>query len=386
MPFAAAISEHPDAAHAIGEVAGQLLDALGPAPDLAALFVTAPHVDAVADIAGALRTIVEPECLIGVTANAVVAADRGVEDRPAVAAWAARLAHAVTPMRLTANVTPDGWVIEGLPPEATTASTMVMLVDPFSFPASDVLEHFGANLPALAVIGGLASAARGPGGNRLVLDDCTYHDGAIGLLLDASNAPSTVVSQGCRPIGRPYTVTKADGALLVELGGRPALERLMEIVDALSPEDRALAAQGLHCGIVVDEHKLDFERGDFLIRNVMGADRDHGIVGIGDHVPVGGTIQFQVRDPDSAGLDLAELISVDAERRGPADGMLMFTCNGRGSAMFGDPHHDARTVQEAVGPVPLAGMFCAGELGPVGSRNAVHGFTASLAVFRDGHA
>ena len=124
----------------------------------------------------------------------------------------------------------------------------------------------------------MASAARGPGGNRLVLDGAIHDDGAVGVLLDAAASPTTVVSQGCRPVGHPFIVTRAERNVLYELAGRPALERLLEMVEELTPADRALAAQGLHCGIVIDERKLDFERGDFLIRGVLGADREAGAV------------------------------------------------------------------------------------------------------------
>jgi len=164
-----------------------------------------------------------------------------------------------------------------------------------------------------------------------------------------------------------------------ELGGQRALDRLTAIIDALTPEERSLAAKGIHCGVVVDEHQLDYERGDFLVRNVLGADRDTGAVAIGEEVPVGATVQFHVRDADTAGEDLRHLL---AGRR--AAGALVFTCTGRGTAMFGDAHHDAGIVDALLGPsAAVAGMFCAGEIGPIGPQNALHTFTASVALFRD---
>jgi len=187
---------------------------------------------------------------------------------------------------------------------------------------------------------------------------------------------ATVVSQGCRPIGQPLIVTRAERNAIYELAGRPALERVLELVEALSPDERTLAGNGLHVGIVVDEHKATFRRGDFLVRGVLGADRETGAVVVGDEVDVGATVQFHVRDASTAAEDLAGLLAGRS-----ADGGLLFTCNGRGRAMFGDPHHDAAIVQDTIGPLPIAGMFCAGELGPVGGRNVVHGFTASLALF-----
>ena len=186
-----------------------------------------------------------------------------------------------------------------------------------------------------------------------------------------------MVSQGCRPIGRPYTVTRSERHVIHELAGRPALERLVETVEALSPADRDLAAQGLACGIVVDDRKLDFARGDFLIRGLLGADREAGTLAVGDAVPVGATVQFQVRDASTAGEDLELLLAGHS-----AAGSLVFTCNGRGARMFGDAHHDAAIIHGRLGGA-VAGMFCAGEVGPIGGRNALHGFTASVALFQD---
>jgi small ligand-binding sensory domain FIST len=310
----------------------------------------------------------------------VLGGDHGSEDRPALSLWAGRTGHAAVPVRLTARRVDDGWALDGID-DATTARhrTLLLLADPYSYPADALIAELAATQPSLAVIGGMASAARGPGGNRLVLDGAIETHGAVGVLLPTDLSPDIVVSQGCRPIGQPYVVTRAERTVIYELGGRPALERLMEIVEQLAPDDRALAAQGLHCGIVVDEHKLDYERGDFLIRAVIGADRQNGAVAVGDEVPIGATVQFQVRDAATAGEDLEHLL---AGHR--AAGALVFTCNGRGTSMFGDPHHDASIVHELIGPgAAVAGMFCAGEIGPIGGRNALHGFTASVALFRD---
>jgi small ligand-binding sensory domain FIST len=382
---AAALSEHPVPAVAVGEVAGQLLDALGPEPDLVCVFATAPHTGAMEDIAAALQSLLQPGAMIGCTAGAVVGDGRGIEDTPALSVWAARLA--TTPLTLSLGVeqTPDGYAIRGLPDDAAArAATLLLLPDPFSFPVDAFLEGMRQSFPDLRITGGLASAARGPGGNRLVVDGRVVSSGAVGVLLDSPSAPAYVVSQGCRPVGQPWTVTASEGNLLRQLGGRPALERLMETLQGLDPDDRELATRGLHCGIVADESKLDPGRGDFLVRGVMGVDREQGIVAVGDQVPVGTIVQFHVRDPGTAGDDLRHLL---ADAGGHPAGALLFTCNGRGSHLFGSADHDAAIVQEVfaeAADLPVAGFFCAGELGPVARRNALHGFTASVALFGPG--
>jgi small ligand-binding sensory domain FIST len=380
MAFAAALSLHPTAAVATGEVVGQVLEQLGPRPDLAVLFCSPHHVDEVADVAATVRTLLEPAVLVGSTAVAVVGGAREVEDGPALALWAARLPAPPRPVRVTAMRTASGTAVGGI--SAATCDpgeVLVLLADPFSLPMDDVVELLGQLDPPVPVVGGAASAARGPGGNRLVLDGEVVADGAVGAVLPAGVATTLVVSQGCRPVGEPMIVTRSQGGLLVELAGRPALDRLEEVVRAAAPDDRAQLAQGLHLGIAVDEHRMTFERGDFLVRNVLGADPEARAVAVGDAVPVGTTVQFQVRDAQAADEDLRALLA-GAALDSPA-AALVFTCNGRGRNLFDEPDHDARAVDAVVASGAVAGMFCAGEIGPVGGRSFVHGFTASVVLF-----
>ncbi len=256
---------------------------------------------------------------------------------------------------------------------------LILLADPYSFAVDLLLRGLANEHPRLPVIGGMASAAHGPGGNRLILGETVFTDGAVGVLIGPGVTVSSVVSQGCRPIGRPLAVTRTEGNIIYELAGQPALQRLLQMAkEGMSERDIELINQGLHMGIVIDEHKIDFARGDFLIRNVVGADRANGAIAIGDAVEVGTTVQFHVRDAEAADEELRELL---ADRR--ADGVLLFTCNGRGTRLFTKPDHDAGVVGDLLGEPPVAGFFAAGELGPVGGRNFVHGFTASMALFEE---
>lgn len=376
---AAAVSEHPIAAHATGEVAGTLLEQLGAAPDITFVFATAAHTGALDDVVAAMREVLHPEVLVGSTAVSVVGRDREVEETPGLSALGVRLDPGTpSPFGVRLELVPssdgEGWSVWGLP-VLEPGSTLVLLPDPFSFPADRVLDGLAEQAPGVTVIGGLASAARGPGGNRLVLDGAVHDDGAVGVVLPRGVATSAVVSQGCRPIGDPMVVTRANGTLVEELASEPALPRLLRLLEGLDARDRNLAARGLHLGRVVDEQKEVYERGDFLVRNVLGALRERDAVAVGDEVDVGAIVQFQVRDADSADEDLRALL---AGRH--AAGALLFTCNGRGSHLFGRPDHDAELVA-AVTDGATAGMFCAGELGPIGSRAWLHGFTASALLF-----
>ncbi|MBL8775600.1 MAG: FIST C-terminal domain-containing protein [Acidimicrobiales bacterium] len=386
MPFAAALSEHPLATHATGEVVGHVLERLGGRrPDVALLFVTDAHGGALEDIGATVRTALDPGVLLGVTAVSVAGGPREVEERPAVSLWVGCFGpteRPPRPVRLQGvdAVGASDAAFSGLPDDLDPEhELLVVLADPFSFPTPAFLDEVDRRRPGLAVAGGLASAGRGPGGNRLLLDGALVDDGAVGVLLPAGRATSIVVSQGCRPVGDPYVVTRAEANVVHELGGQSALARLEQVVADLGPDERSMAQRGgLHIGRVIDERRAHFGPGDFLIRAVLGADRDSGAVAIGDEAEVGATLQFQVRDAASADEDLRELL---AGRR--ADGALLFTCNGRGVGLFGEPDHDAAVLDAVVGGGATAGMFCAGELGPVGGRNFLHGYTASMILFTD---
>lgn len=377
MTFGAAISEHPLATQATGEVVGEVLEQVGEEPDLAVLFVTPPHVGLLAEIAETVRTVLAPGTLIGAAASSVVGGPREVEAGPAISLWAGRVGP-VEPVRLETQRLNGGWALTGLPGQDDDAPrrTLLLLSDPFSIPVDGVLDRLRAKAPNLQVIGGMASAARGPGGNRLVLDDAVHDGGAVGVLLDPAVVSGTVVSQGCRPVGEAYVVTRATDNVIHDLAGVPALDRLREIVGGMGAGDRALVQEGLHVGQVIDEQQDTFDRGDFLVRGVTGADPEAGDIAIGGVADVGSTVQFHVRDADSADEDLRHLLSGQQGRAA-----LVFTCSGRGSHLFGEPDHDARLVHDQVSRGAVAGMSCAGELGPIGGRNFVHTFTASVVLF-----
>ena len=377
--FASALSQHPVATQAVGEVSGQLIEQLeGQGCDLAVCFASTHHVGAFEDMAPALRSLVDPRVLVGGTAVAVVAGSHEVEEEPAFAAFAARLDETeLGPVMLQLEETPDGAALTGWPTFERPPGKLLLFADPFTFPADAFLARVNQDLPDLQIIGGMASSAGSPGGNRLVLDDRIVDHGAVGVFLDGGIEVHTLVSQGCRPIGRPYVVTKAEQNLIGELAGKPAIERLQELAAAATEDERELLRRGLHVGLVVDEHKAEFARGDFLVRNLLGADEGSGALAIGERVSVGQTVQFHVRDADAADEDLRELLA-----GADADAALLFTCNGRGRHLFSVADHDAGMVEKLLGPIPLAGAFCAGEIGPVGGRNFLHGFTASLALFR----
>jgi small ligand-binding sensory domain FIST len=379
VPFAAALSQHPVAADAVGEVLGSIVEQRGVEPDLVVVFASAAHVEFLGEISAAISTVLRPGTLVGASASSVLAGAQEAEEVPALSVWAA-WTEPVRPLRLaTGPVHDDGdgpaVMVQGVPADVPLGCTLLLLADPHSFPADGFLNQLAAARPDVMVVGGLASAAAFAGGNALVLDGEVHRDGAVGVVLPPTQA---VVSQGCRPVGEPMVVTRAERGFLMELAGKPALDRLTDLATELPLEDRALLAKGVQLGVAIDEHRLEFGRGDFLVRPVLGADRGRGVIAIGSEVAVGTTVQFHVRDAASADDDLRELLDgVDGA------GALVFTCNGRGERLFGVEDHDASVVAESLDTSAVAGMFCAGELGPVGGRSFLHGFTASILVFAD---
>jgi len=397
--FAASLSLDPVPAHAVGEAAGDLLEAFGgDEPDLL-VCVVSPHLaGALDDIARALTDILDPGVVLGMAAAAVIGGSREVDDDAALSLFAACLPDAtLTPISLSVERSDAGPTVMGWPEldQGDDQATLVLLADPFSFPAEGFLRALDAGYAGLNVVGGFASGARGPGGNHLLLasDARSGRDvatgagtpgagapmirssGAVGLLMEGVEV-RTVVSQGCRPIGQPLVVTRATGNRIVELGGRPAMDRLRDCAAEASLDDLDLIRHGLQLGLVVDEHQVDFDRGDFLIRPLVGADPDTGTLVVDGDVSVGRTVQFHVRDATAADDELRDLLTgLDASAA------LLFTDTGRGIEMFGEPDHDAEVVDRLLGPLPVAGACCAGEFGPVGGSNFVHRFTAGLALF-----
>ncbi len=369
MRAAAALSEHPLPAHAVGEVVGEVMERLSGPVDLLCVFVGAGLTGAIEDISNSLRELLQPAAMIGSTACGVLSQVSEVEHRPALSIWAATGISAST-FRIEAGEFEPmrGW-------DSLTAKTAVLLTDPFTVPQMELLTRVGETAPDLLLHGGLASAANGPGGNRLLLDGAVHDDGAVGVALDGVPMTS-VVSQGCRPVGDAFTVTGVERNIVTSLGSQSPLERLQSIADDADDAERALLGAGVHIGIVMDEQQDEFVRGDFLIRAVMGADRESGALAIGAEVPIGTTVQFQVRDAATASEDLRLML---AEHEAVA--ALTFTCNGRGAHLFGESGHDAENVHLLTGSGATAGMFCAGELGPIGGTNQLHGFTASTLLF-----
>lgn len=356
-------------------------------PDLVFVFACTDAPDTVGPAVAEVRRLLRSPAratVLGCCVGGVVGDGRGVELETSVSVWAASIPDAtIRPFHLASERTEDSISIVGLPDPASDDQVAVLLADPYSFPIDGFIDRSREVLRSLPFVGGLAASALGAHSARLVLDDEVYEDGAIGVLLGGAQRMAIGVSQGCRPIGPAMTVTAAERNVLLELAGTSATERLQEVLAEISPAERALAAAGLHVGIAMDEYSDRQERGDFVVRGVIGADPETGGLVVGDVVPVGRTVRFHVRDASTATEDLDHVMRrlKDRPGLGPIGGALLFTCNGRGSAFFGDASQDVQQVRKLLETDAVTGFFAAGEIGPVGGRTYLHGFTASVLAF-----
>ncbi len=384
--FAAVLSSQADTLAAAQQACQQAIEQLGAAPHLAFVFASFHHQPRIAELAATLKSRLGDASLLGCTGESIVCNQQEIEGQPALALWLAYLPGVdVRPMRLEFQPTREGGSFSGWPDDLDTSaaapSTLLLLGEPFSFPADVLLHRLNDDTPGLTVLGAMASGGWQPQQNRLLLDDREIVSGAVAVWLSGPLSVSAVVSQGCRPVGRPMIVTKAERNVILELGGQPALEQLQALYADSPAADQALMQQGLHVGLVINEYQERFDRGDFLIRNVQGVDSQQGAVAIGDYVRVGQTVQFHVRDAATADEDLAALLNTARAASAPAAGALVFTCNGRGTRLFDAPHHDAQSLARHFPGIPAAGLFAQGEIGPIGGKCFVHGFTASIALF-----
>ena len=373
----AGLSGAADAVEAAAEAAREARETLGGAAvDLAFVFMSADHLDDAEAALWTASTELGAAHLVGCVAQGVVGRDRELEDGPGVSVWAGALpGSAIETFHATAFETDDGIAVGGIPP-LEDADLVTLFVDPFTFPAAGFL----AELDGAPMVGGLAAATGEPETQALFLDGELVHEGAVGAVLRGVRV-KTVVSQGCAPVGTDSVITSAEENVVLELAGKPAVERLRDELRTMTVEQQGLAARGgVLAGLVIDENRSEYRRGDYLMRGLVGADEDSGALAIGEAVRVGQTLRFHVRDARSADEDLREGLT-DALNGGSAAGALLFTCNGRGTHMFGEPDHDARLVTERVGTPAVGGFFCGGEIGPVGDQAFLHGFTATLAVF-----
>jgi small ligand-binding sensory domain FIST len=378
---AVGVSDLPDPVEAFASAAQSASAGLDDAScDLALVFASAQHLGGSQALLDAVHSELDAGSLIGCGAGGVLGGGRELEVGPGAVVWALAAPDARIATHHLEAAPAEADRIDGLPDPADLGEALILLADPYTFSAEGLLASLNQSRPGMPVLGGLASAAAG-GSAALFCNTDVLHSGAVAVTLsDVDLIPC--VSQGATPVGPEMTITAARGNLISELASQPAIERLRDAIAELDPHDQLLAAQGLMLGVVIDENQPSYDRGDFLVRPILGAEPESGTIALGERVRVGQTVRMHVRDGATADEDLREALRTQAEALGVdgAAGALLFSCNGRGSHMFDVPDHDAAALEDTLG-APAAGFFCAGEIGPVGGRNFLHGFTATIAVF-----
>jgi small ligand-binding sensory domain FIST len=370
----------------VDQVKAQFPEEEEPVLDLALVFLSAHFTHQARQVAEGLLAFLQPGVLLGCTAEGVIGREREIEDRAAITLVVARLPGVIiSPFTLH----PHDWprllldteefrrTVEA--PEDTRL--FIMIGDPFSSPVDDVLQAFNTVYNGIPIVGGMASGALRQFGNALLLNDQVTNLGIIGASLAGPVDVDLIVSQGCRPIWRPFRITAAQKNMVFSLDGKPPLTWIQELIPELSEEDRALMQSGLFVGRAVRGTPETLGRGDFLIRGVVGVDRQSGAIAIADSVVEGEVIQFHLRDALTAQEDL-EMMLIPQMFCDPPSGALLFSCNGRGTKLYDYPDGDITMVQKNLQGVPVAGFFCAGEIGPIGNENYLHGHTASMVIFR----
>jgi small ligand-binding sensory domain FIST len=351
--------------------------------DLAVIFASGAHLAAPEAVLEAVHEALVPGELAGCAAGGVIGGRREIEEGTAISVWAAHLdGGSASTFHATVEELEQGTGALAGMAELEGAAGAILLADPATFPTEAVLRFLSEAAPAVPLLGGLASARTAGGGTALFRGEDVLEDGAVGVRLDGVEV-LPCVSQGATPIGPELTITAAEGHVIGELAGKPALEKLRETIEGLPPDDLALVQGGLLMGIVVDSNKPEYVQGDFLVRGLVGADPSSGQVAVAADVRPGQVVRLHARDAASADRDLREALGVRMRALGgrtPA-GALVFACNGRGRGLFGCADHDVEAVSEELGGAPAAGFFAAGEIGPVGGESFLHAFTATIAVF-----
>lgn len=392
---------------AIDEVVTQIQRQLTGSADLGLLFISTAFTSEYSRVVPLLLEKMPLQVLIGCGGISIIGTDHDgtpqeLEDQPVVSLTVAHLPEVeIIPFQITEqdipdlDSPPDAWTaLFGVDP--AVAPSFILLSDPFSSKITDLLAGLDFAYPDAPKVGGLTSSggmglANGlfvyqAGKNLLPL----MREGTVGVALAGNIHMDTIVAQGCRPIGEVYQVTKSDRNIITELSiadgegekvGAP-LRLLQELLSELDAEDQVLAQDSLFIGIAMDEFKQKLSHGDFLIRNLLGVDPKSGAMAVGDRLRPGQRIQFHLRDAETSAEDLSVLLRQYREQINlkPPLGALMFACLGRGKGLYGEPNFDANLFAAALPQANLGGFFCNGEIGPVGDRTFLHGYTSVFGI------
>jgi small ligand-binding sensory domain FIST len=358
------------------------------APDLGFLFFSQHHAEEAECLVREVERRTGVRHLLGCMGETIIGGGRELEATPSLSLWLGSFPGVeIQPFNVKCVQTPDGFCFptgpDGIFDDPRENSSVLLLGEPYTMPVDNYLRRFNEDYPGVPVVGGMASGAEYPGRNILLSGGEVFFEGAVGIRLSGNVKVRTIVSQGCRPIGRRLVVTGCEKNAIHQLAGKSALSCVQEMFEEVDEADRALFQSAPHIGFVINENQCSFGAGDFLIRNVVGADPQRGSIFLSDYIRRGQSIQFHVRDGGTAHEDLASLLKRECEAQDGSKphGGLIFSCNGRGSRLFSCENHDVNAVHDRWAGIPVSGFFAQGEIGPVGANNHLHGFTACVVLF-----
>jgi small ligand-binding sensory domain FIST len=390
MTWASGLSERVDVREAAKEAVTAAIEALGPgpAPDLALVFVSSLYAPNYAQLADVLPELLPGTALAGCSALGVIGGGREVERREALSVVLARLPGVRVRVFHLESLPNDeaAWErLTGVAPAAHDGASFLLFADPFSVEAEALLAPLDAIYPQAVKLGAMASGATAAGEAALLYQRQLLRDGVVGVTLSAPLIVKPVVAQGCRPIGEPMIITRSRESVIQELNVGKPMDALQRTFKTLSPRDQELGRHSLHVGIEMRAGAHRYEQGDFLVREVAGFDPQTGAMATSGPCKDYQVVQFHLRDAQTSAQDLERRITDVAGTLGPegACGALLFSALGRGQALYGTSNHDSDLIRRILGPIPIGGMFGAGEIGPVGDRTFLHGYTSAIAVLSE---
>ncbi len=392
MQWSSAVSDSPSFTEAVTQASEQILANLdGKHPDLAVVFISSHHMPSYVVAPELLAETLGAKVLIGCSAAGVIGGGQEVERRPGIAISAAILPGVeLSPFHLnqdelpSPDAGPEEWqALLGI--RAEDCPAIMLLPDPFTLRSDHLLAGLDFAYPSTVKIGGLASGGGQPGANALFINDRSVRSGAVGVAFSGDLEVETIVAQGCRPIGEPLVVTESEINVISKLGDQTPLEVLRDLFETAETREKRLIRRSLQIGIIMDRLAQNSSEGEFLIRNVLGADEEDGTLAVGELVQEGQVVQFFVRDAQAADEDLRLMLEEYIDNLDEGDipaSALLFSCIGRGQYLYGSPDHDTSVFTDIVADIPIAGFFSNGEIGPLGDQTFLHGYSASFALFK----
>ncbi|WGV27468.1 FIST signal transduction protein [Halotia branconii] len=396
MQWANALSTRPSLEAAITDVVERAVSSLTAPADLGLLFISSAFASEYSRLLPLLAEQLSVPVIIGCSGGGVIGttAKGQTQELEAEAALSLTLAHLpgvnVQVFHVVAeelpdlDSSPDAWIdLIGVP--SSPVPQFILLSSAFSSGINELLQGLDFAYPGSVIVGGQASAGGLGGRTALFCNDRLYREGTVGLALTGNIVLETIVAQGCRPIGQPMQITKAERNIILELDEKVPLMVLRDLISTLSEQERMLAQHSLFVGVAMDEFKRALQQGDFLIRSILGVDPTAGAIAIGDVVRPGQRLQFHLRDAQASAEDLEFLLEHYQNQQAAepsAVAALMFSCVGRGEGLYGKPNFDSELFSRYIQDIPIGGFFCGGEIGPVGGSTFIHGYTSVFGICR----